>query len=62
MKYQKILLALALLVSTIGTNTAQASLFDRGNGLLYDDALKVTWLQDANCAKTRGYDTDGLMD
>lgn len=42
--------------------TAQAALFDRGGGLLYDDVLKVTWLQDANYAKTSGYDVDGLMD
>jgi hypothetical protein len=36
MKHQKILIALALLVSAAVTGTAQASLFDRGNGLLYD--------------------------
>jgi hypothetical protein len=40
---------------------AQATLFDRGSGLIYDDVLKVTWLQDANYAKTSGYDTDGKM-
>lgn len=40
---------------------AQAALYDRGGGLLYDDVLNLTWLQDANYAKTSGYDTDGLM-
>jgi hypothetical protein len=25
-----------------------ATLFDRGNGLIYDDVLDITWLQDAN--------------
>lgn len=40
---------------------AQASLHDRGNGLIYDDVLNVTWLQDANYAKTSGYDADGQM-
>jgi hypothetical protein len=40
---------------------AQALLLDRGAGMLYDDVLKVTWLQDANYAKTSGYDADGLM-
>jgi hypothetical protein len=40
---------------------AQATLFDRGGGLLYDDVLNVTWLQDANYAKTSGYDADGLI-
>jgi hypothetical protein len=27
---------------------AHANLIDRGNGLIYDDDLNVTWLQDAN--------------
>ena len=40
---------------------AQASLVDRGAGMLYDDVLQVTWLQDANYAKTSGYDADGQM-
>lgn len=38
---------------------AQAALHDRGGGLLYDDVLNVTWLQDANYAMTSGYDADG---
>jgi hypothetical protein len=40
---------------------AQAALFDRGGGLIYDDVLNVTWLQDANYAKSSGYDADGKM-
>lgn len=28
----------------------------------YDTALNITWLADANYAKTSGYDADGLMD
>ncbi len=40
---------------------ANAALLDRGNGMLYDTVLNVTWLQDANYAKTSGYDDDGLM-
>ncbi|MFZ2973930.1 MAG: PEP-CTERM sorting domain-containing protein [Ferribacterium limneticum] len=43
------------------SGAAQAALNDRGGGLLYDDVLNVTWLQDANYAKTSGYDADGLM-
>lgn len=43
------------------SGTAQAALHDRGGGMIYDDALNVTWLQDANYAKTSGYDADGLM-
>jgi probable HAF family extracellular repeat protein len=40
---------------------AHAALHDRGAGLLYDDALDITWLADANYAKTTGYDLDGRM-
>ena len=29
--------------------------------MLYDNVLNVTWLQDANYAKTSGYDADGKM-
>lgn len=40
---------------------SSAALVDRGGGLIYDNTLDVTWLQDANYAKTSGYDADGLM-
>ena len=40
---------------------ATAALYDRGNGLIYDDVLDITWLQDANYAKTSGHDADGAM-
>ncbi len=30
------------------SGAAQATLIDRGGGLIYDDILDVTWLQDAN--------------
>ena len=52
------LIAAATLASS---GAAQAALNDRGGGLLYDDVLNVTWLQDANYAKTSGYDADGRM-
>ncbi len=45
----------------MGAGTTSAALFDRGGGLLYDDVLGVTWLQDANYAKTSGYNAEGLM-
>jgi hypothetical protein len=54
-------LAAGLLLS-LTSFIAQAALIDRGNGLLYDDVLDITWLQDANYAKTSGYDVDGKMD
>ena len=40
---------------------AQAALVDRGGGMIYDTDLSITWLQDANLAKTSGYDADGRM-
>lgn len=35
---------------------ANATLWDRGGGLIYDDVLDITWLQDARYARTSGYD------
>lgn len=40
---------------------AQAALFDRGNGMIYDDTLNITWLADWNYAKTSGFDADGRI-
>lgn len=40
---------------------ANATLWDREEGLIYDDVLDITWLQDANYAMTSGHDSDGLM-
>lgn len=55
------LLISALLAGLVLSGTAQAALFDRGGGLIYDDVLNITWLQDANYAKTSGYALDGFM-
>src|SRR5687767_2360837 len=52
------LLCLAL---TLATTLSPAALHDRGGGLLYDDVLDVTWLQDANYAKTSGQHPTGKM-
>ena len=48
----KKILALVGLSLSLSVN---AALYDRGNGLIYDDALDITWLQDANYAHTSGY-------
>jgi hypothetical protein len=40
---------------------AQARLHDRGGGLIFDDVLNVTWLQDANLAQTSGLSADGRL-
>ncbi len=41
--------------------TAQASLINLGEGLVYDDYLDITWLADANYAMTSGHSSDGAM-
>jgi len=45
----------------LGSGAAQATLIDRGGGMIYDSDLNITWLSDANYAKTSGYDADGRM-
>ncbi len=52
---------LLIVLFVLNSITANAGLIDRGNGMVYDDILDVTWLKDANYAKTSGYDSDGLM-
>ncbi|NOT84488.1 MAG: DUF1566 domain-containing protein [Methylococcaceae bacterium] len=44
------------------SGVAEANLIDRGNGLIYDQDFNITWLADANYAKTSGFDADGVMD
>lgn len=58
---KKLTASLALCALFASSGAAQAALIDRGGGLIYDDVLNVTWLQDANYAKTSGYDADGMM-
>ena len=45
----------AAMAGLLGSGSAHALLVDRGSGMLYDTGLNVTWLQDANHAKTSGY-------
>lgn len=61
MKIVSNLLILVIIICGLRV-TAHASLIDRGGGLIYDTDLNITWLQDANYAKTSGYDADGRMD
>ena len=46
---------LAALVLATVSGPAQATLFDRGGGLIYDDVLNITWLQDVKYALTIGH-------
>lgn len=54
-------LVAACIVTAGLSGAAQAALNDRGGGLLYDDVLKVTWLQDANYAATQFAATGGVQ-
>jgi len=56
----------ALSLGLILALPAQAALHDRGGGLIYDDVLEITWLQNANYGASSSYDngystTDGRM-
>lgn len=48
MKNLVIYFALAVTLLLSFTNTANSELLDRGGGLVYDDILDITWLQNAN--------------
>lgn len=53
--------AVALSISLLATSgAAQAALIDRGGGLIYDADLNITWMSDANYAKTSGYSLNEL--
>jgi hypothetical protein len=43
-----ICILIAVIISAVCSTTSNAELFDRGNGLIYDSELNITWLQDAN--------------
>lgn len=60
------LIALAA-ATLLATASAQAALHDRGNGLVYDDVLNLTWMRDANLATSEqfgvaGINLDGTME
>ena len=51
-----------ILLFMLFASTANAALLSRLSGAAYyDTVLNITWLADANYAKTSGYDADGLM-
>jgi len=58
----KVKITLLLLAVVVGFSMpANATLIDRGTGMIYDTDQGITWLQDANYAATSGYDDDGDM-
>lgn len=62
MTLHKSLSILVCITSLAFTSLSHAAFIDRGNGMIYDTWLDVTWLKDANYAMTSGHDADGLMD
>jgi hypothetical protein len=61
MKYMKKVISVFLALLGFNAGPVCSALYDRGGGLLYDSATNLIWLQDANYAKTSGYDIDGRM-
>lgn len=53
--------AAAALGCFLSIGVSEAALIDRGGGLIYDDVLNVTWLQDAQYAVTSGYSSTGRL-
>ena len=61
MSISRLIGALCACLSAVSFNTS-AALIERLGGLAYyDDVADLTWLADANYAKTSDYDADGLM-
>lgn len=61
MKVQKIVKNLTLFGWLVCAVEAQADLIDRGNGMVYDQELNLTWLQDANYSFGAAPLTNGAM-
>lgn len=57
-KYVKSALSASVLALSV-SSLSEAALTDMGGGLIYDDVLDVTWLQDANYARTQWMDSMG---
>jgi hypothetical protein len=65
----RLIITFTVFYASLG-NISYASLLNRGNGLIYDDELDITWLRDVKYAKTINYvtpegrrvaETDGKM-
>lgn len=54
-KSAPLIISLSLLAGS-----AQASLIDRGGGLIYDDVLDITWQQTVNLASTQTFGVTGI--
>ena len=52
---------LRIVDGTVDMGAYEYPLVDLGLGMIYSPDLHLTWLQDANYARTSGYDADGAM-
>ena len=59
MKFVVSLVLATAMILTLSTG-AWATLIDRGGGLIYDDVLNITWLQNANLAATNTFGVSGI--
>src|SRR6187402_2864843 len=57
----KTTLRILALAASLIAGTARAELHDMGGGLLYDDVQDITWIQDADYARTSGAKPNGKM-
>lgn len=52
---------MSLAAAALLSANTHAALIDRGNGMIYDTTLNITWLQDMNYPKTLGESASGSM-
>lgn len=60
MEHRNLCFAMAMVCLPQAQNV-HAQLIDRGGGLIYDNVQNITWLANANYAKTSGHDDDTRM-
>ena len=53
--YKPVLAPVLLAVALLAAPATQAALHDRGNGMIYDDLIDLTWIQDTNLAHLYGF-------
>ncbi len=58
---KNLLKALVAVCAMSMASGVSATLIDRGSGLIYDDVLNITWLQDASVAGPTQIEPDGWM-
>lgn len=58
---KRLLAFIYVITLSFGTaGTSNAILWDRGDGMIYDDVLEITWLQNANLAATETFGVPGM--